>query len=225
MEHDIVLRIRKIQGKSNKLTDCLSRLDRPFNTEWSLDQTVANSTFQMLNFPNQDCGFVCDPIQSQTPIVCISSYGQSSISNRYIINELETFTCICIFTNNSDTIYSSQDMWTSVQNSRYCSSLASTSLVLRGVTTTSISSDSSSVPSKNTNSTKRNIPTLQHLPLLELHAWELSNNQLWDKNNSQILPQNQYKHLFRKSMMQNGSYTPIRVIDRRLIQSRPLLQL
>ena len=66
---------------------------------------------------------------------------------------------ICISTNNSDTFYSSQDMSISVQNSSYCSSLASTSLVLRGVTTTSISPDLSSVISKITNMSKRKIPT------------------------------------------------------------------
>ena len=58
---------------------------------------------------------------------------------------------------NSDTIYSSQDKSISVYNSSYCSSLASTYLVLRGIT--SISSDLSSVPSKVTNTSKRNIPT------------------------------------------------------------------
>ena len=36
------------------LADRLSRLDRPVRTEWSLDQTVANSVFQMLKFPNVD---------------------------------------------------------------------------------------------------------------------------------------------------------------------------
>ena len=43
------------------------------------------------HFPNaqlSQCGFVCDMIQSQTPIVCISSSGQSCLSDRHIINEL-----------------------------------------------------------------------------------------------------------------------------------------
>ena len=30
------------------------RVDRPLKTEWALDQSVANSTFQMLNYPNVD---------------------------------------------------------------------------------------------------------------------------------------------------------------------------
>ena len=98
-------------------------------------------------------------VQSQTPIVCISISGQSSFSDICIINELELSLCICISTNNSDTIYSSQGMSVLVWNSSYCSCLASMSLVLRGVTTTSISSISSSAPSKVTNTSRRKIPT------------------------------------------------------------------
>ena len=43
-----------IPGKFNILADRLSRLDKPIKTEWALDQTVANSVFLMLNFPNVD---------------------------------------------------------------------------------------------------------------------------------------------------------------------------
>ena len=52
LEHDTVFRICHIPGKFSILADRLSRLDRPRKTEWSLDQSVANSIFQMLNFPN-----------------------------------------------------------------------------------------------------------------------------------------------------------------------------
>ena len=54
LEHDIVIRVRHIPGKLNILADCLSRLDKPIKTKWALDQTVANSVFQMLSFPNVD---------------------------------------------------------------------------------------------------------------------------------------------------------------------------
>ena len=54
LEQDIVIRERHIPGKFNILADRLSRLDKPIKTEWALDQTVANSVFQMLNFPNVD---------------------------------------------------------------------------------------------------------------------------------------------------------------------------
>ena len=52
-EHDIV-RVRHIPGKFNILADRLSRLHRPIRTAWALDQSVANSVFQMLKFPNVD---------------------------------------------------------------------------------------------------------------------------------------------------------------------------
>ena len=55
LEYDIMIRVRLIPGKFNILTDRLSRLDRPLKTEWALDQSVANSVFQMLNYPQ--CGF------------------------------------------------------------------------------------------------------------------------------------------------------------------------
>ena len=54
LEHDIVIRVHHIPGKFNILADHLSRLDRPLKTEWALDQSVANSIFQMLNYPNVD---------------------------------------------------------------------------------------------------------------------------------------------------------------------------
>ena len=128
-------------------------------------------------------------------------------------------------TNNSDTLCTSQDKSVSVQNSSYCSSLAPTSVVLRGVTTISISSNLSLALSKTTDTIKRKF---QHpnLPLLALHVWDLPSNQLEIKSFCkmlQSLSQNQEKHLLRKSVIQNGSYTPIGVIERRLIWSRPLL--
>ena len=54
LEYDIVIRVCHIPGKFNILADHLSRLDRPLKTEWALDQSVTNSIFQMLNYPNVD---------------------------------------------------------------------------------------------------------------------------------------------------------------------------
>ena len=54
LEYDIVIRVYHIPGKFNILADPLSRLDRPLKTEWALDQLVANSVFQILNYPNVD---------------------------------------------------------------------------------------------------------------------------------------------------------------------------
>ena len=54
LEYDIVIRVHHIPGKFNILADHLSRLDRPPKTEWALDQSVANSIFQMLSLPSVD---------------------------------------------------------------------------------------------------------------------------------------------------------------------------
>ena len=54
LEHDIIVKVCHIPGKFNILADRLSRLDKPIKTEWALDQTIANSIFQMLNYPNVD---------------------------------------------------------------------------------------------------------------------------------------------------------------------------
>ena len=131
---------------------------------------------QLSNAQFSQCGFVCNSIQSQTPIVCISSSGQSSLCHRGIINELEQSTCLCIFTYTSDTKYSNQNLSISLQSSSDCTSLASTSWFLRGVTATSLSQDLTSILSKLTNTSKRKVST-QNLPTLALQAWVLSSNQ------------------------------------------------
>ena len=52
LEHDVMIRVHHIiVGKFNILADRLSRLDRPMEIEWALDQLIANSIFQMLNYP------------------------------------------------------------------------------------------------------------------------------------------------------------------------------
>ena len=122
-----------------------------------------NSEFHFPNAQLSQCGFVCDTIQSQTSIVCISSSRQSCLSDRCIVNELELSSCICSSTNNSDTLCTSQDTSISVQNSSYFSSLAPKSVVLRGDTTISISSNSSSTLSKTTDIIKRKVSTFKSI--------------------------------------------------------------
>ena len=65
---------------------------------------------------------------------------------------------------------------------------------------------------------------LQNLPVFSLHVWELSSNQLEIENFPkmlQILSPNQNEHQLRKSMMRNGSYIPIGVIEGRLVSLGP----
>ena len=54
LEHKIILRICHIPGRFYFLADHHSRLDKPLNREWSLDQTVASCIFQILRFSSVD---------------------------------------------------------------------------------------------------------------------------------------------------------------------------
>ena len=108
------------------------------------------------------CGPVCDTIQSQTPIVCISSSWQQCLSGRRSLNELESTPCICICSYNSDTFCSSQD--------------TSISVVLRGTTTTMSAPIRLPLFPKLLTQSKGEFRH-QNLPLFDLHAWELSNSQ------------------------------------------------
>ena len=112
---------------------------------------VANCIYQMLRF--SQCGFVCDSIQTQTPIVCFSDARQPSLYDIRFIHELEKSTWLCISSNSSDTTYSHHSSPVSVQNRSKYPSLASRSLVLRGIIATGIRPDSTSIPFKLTNTT------------------------------------------------------------------------
>ena len=59
LKHHIVVRIRHIPGRFNVLADRLSRMNKVINTEWALDQSIANSIFQMFNYPNVDLFATC----------------------------------------------------------------------------------------------------------------------------------------------------------------------
>ena len=133
-----------------------------------------------LRLPNAQlpqCGFVCNTIQSQTPIVCISSSGQSCLSDGRFVNGLELSSCICIPTDNSDTICT-----TKIQQSQ-CRIVLIAPLWPQCLWFSEVLQLLVSAPihlplfPKLLSQAKGKF---QHpnLPLLALHAWELSNNQL-----------------------------------------------
>ena len=107
------------------------------------------------HFPK--CGPVCDTIQSQTPIICLSSTRQQSNSNRCPVHGLETSSCICFSSFYSDTCCSGKNLTTSVQNSSDSSVLATTTVVLRTSSSFSVSSDLSATNSKILDSIQRKI--------------------------------------------------------------------
>ena len=56
LKHHIVIRICHIAGKFNVLADRLSEINKIVKTEWALDQSIANSIFQIFYFPSLDLG-------------------------------------------------------------------------------------------------------------------------------------------------------------------------
>ena len=105
------------------------------------------------------CGSVCDKIQPQTPIICLSSTRLQSTSDRCPVHGLESSSCICFSSFYSDTCCSRENPTTSVQNSSHSSVLATTTVVLRTSSSVSVSSDSSATNSKTTDSIQRKICT------------------------------------------------------------------
>ena len=171
------------------------------------------------------CGPVCDTIQSQTPIICLSSTRQQSTSDRCPVHGLESSSCICFSSFYSDSCCSGKNPTTSVQNSFDSSVLATTTMVLR-TSSLSVSSDSSATNSKTLDSIQRKIcsskpPTSRPSRLGVIKQSEIKKF----RKTLQILSLDQEEHLHKKSTMQNGPSSPIGVIQKRLFRSWPLLQL
>ena len=122
--------------------------------------------------------------------------------------------CICFSSFYSDPCCSGKKSTTSVQNSSYSSVLASELLLLL----VSAPIRLPLIPRLLTQSKGRFVHP--NLPLLNLHAWELPNNQSEIKNfrkTLQILSLDQEEHLHKKSMMLSGPSSLIGVIQKRLI--------
>ena len=169
-------------------------------------------------------GFVCDSIQSHTPIVSFSSSGQPSLCDRRLNHELNNphsyaFPPTVMIPPILDKTRQSRCRIPLI--ARLWSQRPWFSEVLNLLV---------SVPIR-----LPYFPNLvtqaiwkfqqQNLPTLVLHAWDLSSNQIEIKHfhkTLQSLSQDQEEYLLRTSMMQNGSYIPIDVIER-LIRSQPLL--
>ena len=115
-----------------------------------------SSEFSIPDAQFSKCGFVCDPSQSQTPIICLSSTRQQSTSDRCPVHGLESSSCICFSSFYSDSCCSGKNP-TSMQNSSHSSVLATTTVVLRTSSSISVSSDSSATNSKTLDTIKRKI--------------------------------------------------------------------
>ena len=221
----IVIRVRHIPGKFSILADCLSRLDKPIKTEWALDQTVANSVFQMLNFPNVDLfatrfnhrlPLYVSPVQDYKALAIDALSMDWNHLHAYafppfilipaVLEKIRQHQCRIVLI----APFWPQQQWFSEFLLLLVSALIRLPLIPRLLT----------------QSKGRFVH--QNLPILDLHTWELSNNQSEIRNfhkTLQILSPDQEEHLHKKSAMQNGPSSLIGVIQKRLIRSRPLLQL
>ena len=126
------------------------------------DRMVSGSNSCEFSIPDAQlprCGSVCDKIQPQTPIICLSSTRLQSTSDRCPVHGLESSSCICLSSFYSDTCCSRENPTTSVQNSSHSSVLATATVVLRTSSSICVSSDSSATNSKSTDSIQRKICT------------------------------------------------------------------
>ena len=225
LEQDIVIRVRHIPGKFNILADRLSRLDKPIKTEWALDQTVANSVFQMLNFPNVDLfatrfnhrlPLYVSPVQDYKALAidALSMDWNHLHANAFppfilipaVLEKIRQHQCRIVLI----APFWPQQQWFSELLLLLVSAPIHLPLIPRLLTQS------------------KGRFAHQNPPILDLHAWELSNNQSEIRNfhkTLQILSPDQEEHLHKKSTMQNGPSSLIGVIQKRLIRSRPLLQL
>ena len=132
-EHDVILRICHIPEKFNILVDRLLRLDKP---QYRLVLGTNSGKLYFSNAQISQFGFVCNSIQSQTPIVSIVPDNQALVIDALSMN-WNNLHAYALLPTVHITICSHQNPTVLVQNRSNCSSLASTSLVLRGVTATS----------------------------------------------------------------------------------------
>ena len=124
------------------------------------DRMGSGSTSCEFSIPDAQfpkCGPVCDTIQSQTPIICLSSTRLQSTSDRCPVHGLESTSCICFSSFYSDSCCSGKNLTTSVQNSSNSSVLATTTVVLRTFSSLSVSPDSSATNSKTLDSIQKRI--------------------------------------------------------------------
>ena len=196
------------------------QIGQSIRTEWALDQTVANSVFQMLNFPNVEVfgtrfnhklPFFVSPDQDNKALAVDAVSMDWNLLHAYVfppsvLEKIRPHQCRIVLI----APFWPQQQWFS----ELLQLLVSASIHLP------------LFPRLLTQSKGRFIH--QNLPVLDLHAWELSNNQSEIKHfckTLQILSPDQEEHLLKKSTMRNGPSLLIGVIQKRLIRSRSLLQL
>ena len=208
--------------------------NRQNKTEWALDQSIANSIFQMFNYPNLDLfatGFNHKLPLYVSPVLDNQAFGIDAFSMNWnnlhayafppampispVLNKIRQSQCRIVLI----APLWPQQAWFSEVLQLLVSAPVHLPLLPKLLTQA------------------KGKFQHQNLPALNLHAWVLSSNQLEIENFHktlqienfrkmlQILSPNQDEHQLRKSMTRNGPYIPIGVIERRLIRFQPLLLL
>ena len=154
LEHDIVVRLLSYPRQIQHLSRPPIQIRQTYQNRMGSGSNSSEFRVPDAQFPK--CGFVCDMIQSQTPIICLFSSRQQSASNRCPVHGLESSSCLC-FSSYSDSCCSRENPTTSVQNNSHSSVLATTTVVLRTSPAFSVSTDSSATNSKASNSIQRKI--------------------------------------------------------------------
>ena len=219
MEHDILVRVRHIPGKFNILADRLSRLDKSIKTDWALDQTIANSIFQMLNYLNVDLfatrfnyklPLYVSPVPDSHALAVDAFSLNWNLLHAYafppailipsILAKIRQSRCRIVLI---APFWPQQPWFSELLQLEY-----QPQFVFHYFQEILIQSKGKFLH--------------LNLPLLDLHTWEFSNNQSEIKSFQkmlQTLSQNQDQNLLKKSMTRNESYTLIGVIEGRLIWS------
>ena len=138
LEYDIVIRVCHIPGKFNILADHLSRLDRPLKTEWALDHLVGNAIFQCSVTPMWIClrhdshklPLYVSPVPDNHALMTDALWMDWNCLHAYAFPPTILMPSVLVNLPGISVLYSS-----------YSPSVASTLVVLRGVTTISISSN------------------------------------------------------------------------------------
>ena len=225
LKHHIVVRIRHIPGKFNVLADRLSKINKIIKTEWALDQSIANSIFQMFNYPNLD--LFATRFSHKLPLYVSSVLDNQAFAiDAFSMNwkNLHAYAFPPTMLISPVLNKTSQSQCRIIHIASYSPSLAATSMVLRGTTAACLSSSSSSTFSKTINTSKRKVSTSKP-PSSQPSCLEVIKQSVRDfRKTLQILSPNQEEHQLRNSMTRKGPCIPIGVLER-LIQSRPLLLL
>ena len=221
-QNQINLLIKFIPGKFNVLADRLSRITKPISTEWGLNQSVANAVFRMTQFPNLDLfptrlnhklPLYVSPIPDQKALSIDALTMNWNHIHDYafppfhlipsVINKIRTAQCKVVLI---------APFW---PNRTWFPELLNL-LISSPIT----------LPIRPNLLEQLHGKFLHQNPgLLQLHAWELSNNPSEIKNfqkKLQIMSPGLVESLQGKSMMPNGEFLLIGQIRNRLILSRHL---